>query len=183
MRLCQWTLVLAVILSAACGSRPAATRHHGNVATSESLSLTAAQAAAVQADVRTFANIVAHDITEDGPSAWRRHFSDGPSFFMASEGAMAFPNSDSATAGLQNVARRIKHIELKWGDDLRVDPLTVDIAVMAASWREVQVDAAGKRVDEAGFFTGVVEHREGYWKFRDVHWSWPESGPGVRQPR
>jgi hypothetical protein len=92
---------------------------------------------------------------------------------------MAFPNSESATAGIQGLARTIKRIELKWGDDLRVDPLTPDLAVMATTWREVQMDAAGKRVDEAGFFTAIAEHREGRWQFRDVHWSWPESGPGV----
>ena len=170
-----WALIFAAIILAACGSRPAAT--------AGSQSLTAAQAAAVQADVRTFANVVARDITEDGPSAWRRHFSDSPSFFMVAEGAMAFSNSAAATAGIQDLARTIKHIELKWGDDLRVDPLTLDIAVMAASWREVHVDAAGKRVDEAGFFTAIAERRDGQWKFRDVHWSWPESGPAARQSK
>lgn len=171
MRLWRWTLILTAVLSAGCGSRPAVT--------SESLSLTAAQVARVQADVRTFAQVVAHDVTQDGPTVWRRHFSEGPSFFMAAEGHMAFPNSASATTGLQEVARKIKHIELKWGDDLRVDPLTPDLAVMASPWHEVQVDAAGKQVDEAGFFTAIVEYRDGHWQFRDVHWSWPESGPAV----
>ena len=171
MHLLKWALILAAVLSAACGSRPAVT--------SESLSLTPAQAAKVQLDVRAFAQVVAHDVTQDGPIAWRRHFSDGPSFFMAAEGNMAFPNSEAATSGLQEVARRIKHIELKWVDDLRVDPLTPDLAVFATPWHEVQVDAAGKQVDEAGFFTAIVEYRNGHWQFRDVHWSWPESGPEV----
>ena len=92
---------------------------------------------------------------------------------------MAFPNSEAATAGLKDVARAIKHIELKWGDDLRVDPLTPDLAAMATSWHEVQVDPAGKSVNEEGYFTGLTEYREGRWRFRNVHWSWPDSGPVV----
>ena len=129
MHLLKWTLTLAAVLSAACSSRPAAT--------SESLSLTPAQAARVQADVRAFAQVVAHDVTQDGPEAC-------PSFFMAAEGNMAFPNSEAATTGLQEVARRIKHIELKWGHELRIDPLTPDLAIFATPWHEVQVEAAGR---------------------------------------
>jgi hypothetical protein len=65
----------------------------------------------------------AHDVTQDGPTAWRRHFADSPSFFMAVNGRLVFPNSAAATAGIQNVARTIKQIELRWGDDLPIDPL------------------------------------------------------------
>lgn len=72
MRPWQYAFILATILAAACGSR--------RPVPSESPSLTAAQTATVQANVRTFAQAVAHDVTQDGPGAWRKHFSQSPSF-------------------------------------------------------------------------------------------------------
>jgi len=142
---------------------------------SESQSLTTARATAVEEEVRAFTRTVAHDVTQEGPLAWRRHFDASPAFFMAVNGQMAFPNGAAAKEGIQNVALTIKHIELKWGDDLRVDPLTPELAVVASPWREIQVDAAGHRVEEAGFFTGLAEFRDGRWQFRDAHWSAPVS--------
>jgi hypothetical protein len=84
---------------------------------------------------------------------------------------MVFPTSEAATAGIQEVALQLKHIELAWGDDLRIDPLTPDLAVVASPFHEVQVHADGKRSEEAGFFTGVAERRQGRWQLRDAHWS------------
>jgi len=74
-------------------------------------------------------------------------------------------------AAIPDVARAIKHIELHWGDDLRVDPLTTDLAIVATSWHETIVDAAGKSMEESGYFTGTVEYRDGRWRFRNAHWS------------
>jgi len=54
---------------------------------------------------------------------------------------------------------------------VRVDPLTHEFAMVAAPWREVQVDTAGHRVDESGFFRAITEYRGGRWQFRDAHWS------------
>ena len=133
--------------------------------------LTTTSSSQVESGVRSFMRDVARDVTQEGPSAWRKHFSDSPAFFMASEGQMAFPNSEAATKGIHDFALGIKHMELVWGDDLRVDPLTSDLAVVAVPWQEVRVDIAGKRVEESGFFTGVVESRDGRWQFRDAHWS------------
>jgi len=172
MRPWRYAFILATILAAACGShRPVL---------SESPSLTAAQTATVQANVRTFAQAVAHDVTQDGPGAWRKHFSQSPSFFMVVEGHMAFPNPQSATAGIRDFARAVQRIELMWGDDLRVDPLASDLAVLASSYHEVRINTAGSRVDEDGFFTGIAEYREGHWQFRNAHWSWPVSAPRVQ---
>jgi hypothetical protein len=74
----------------------------------ESRSLTPARAAAVEDGVRAFTQAVAHDVTHDGPAAWRKHFSDSPSFFMADEGRLVFPNSAVATVGIQDLARTIQ---------------------------------------------------------------------------
>jgi hypothetical protein len=137
----------------------------------EAQSLAASRTAGVEDGVRGFARLVAHDVSEEGPAAWRRYFADTPSFFMASEGRLVFSDSASATAGIRDFARTIQRMELQWGDDLRVDPLTPDLAVLAASWHEIRVSTGGERVDQRGFFTGVVERREGRWRFRDAHWS------------
>jgi hypothetical protein len=51
---------------------------------------------------------------------------------------------------------------------------------VAASYTEVRVDTAGHRVDEAGYFTGLAEHRPEGWRFRDAHWSVVGPPPAVR---
>lgn len=137
----------------------------------EPQSMTAASAATVQNGVRAFAQTVAHDVTEQGPAAWRGIFADSPSFFMAADGYLAFPNSAAARAGIQDLARTLKHIELRWGNDLRVDPLTPNLAVVATSYQEVRVSADGSRVNETGYFTALAERRNGRWQFRNAHWS------------
>jgi len=115
--------------------------------------------------VRQFAQDVAHDVTREGPAAWRRYFSASASFFMASDGQLVFSNATSAARGIDDLTRTIKSIELRWGDDLRVDPLTPDLAVMASSWSELRVAADGGRVTDRGYFTAVAERRDGRWKF------------------
>jgi len=167
----RWTLLLASVTSAACAAQSSGS--------GDARSLNPARAAAVEQGVRAFTQTVAHDITHDGPAAWRKHFSDTPSFFMASEGLLVFPNSAAATAGIQDFARTIRQIELRWGDDLRVDPLTPDLAVVATSWHEIRVSTAGQRVEEAGFFTGIAEYRDGRWQFRNAHWSALKPTPPV----
>lgn len=59
------------------------------------------------------------------------------------------------------------------GDDLRVDPLTPDLAVVASSYSETRIDTEGHQVGESGFFTGLAEYRDGSWEFRNTHWSVP----------
>src|SRR5260370_525828 len=125
--------------------------------------------------VRAFMQTVSYSVTQDGPMAWIKYFDASPAFFMTVNGQMAFPNTVAAQEGTGKFAQTIRHIELKWGDDLRVDPLTNEFAVVAVSWREIQVDTAGHSVTETGYFTGLVKYREGRWQFRDAHWSSPIS--------
>lgn len=146
----------------------------GNVAgASESQRLTTERAAAVDRAVHAFMQTVARSVTHDGPTVWLKYFDSGPSFFMAVNGQMAFPNAAAAQEGTRKFAQTISRIELKWGDDLRIDPLTADLAIVAASWHETMVDIAGHQIDQAGYFTGLAEYREGRWQFRDAHWSSP----------
>jgi len=159
MRNRKWAPVAIAFLCFSCNSQRFGSR-----------ALAPEGAAEVDREVKEFAAAVAHDVTQDGPAAWRRHFSDGPTFFMATEGKLQFPDSASATAGIQELTHTIKHIELK-RSDVRVDPLTPELAGMAAGWHEVVELAEGKRVEQRGYFTGVVEHRNGRWQFRSAHWS------------
>jgi hypothetical protein len=171
MRTWLCILFLATLLFAGCSTR--------RTVSDEPQPLTPARAAAVEDGARAFMRTVAQDVTQNGPAAWRKHFADSPSFFMASGGRLAFPNSAAATAAIQDLARTIKQIELRWGDDLRVDPLAPGLAVVAASWHEVLVDTAGRRVEESGFFTGTAEYRGGRWQFRNAHWSVAAPPPDV----
>jgi hypothetical protein len=132
---------------------------------------TAEQRRTTEANVRRYMATVADDVTHQGPTAWQKHLVNDPAFFMANDGMLVFPNYETAYNVVDDFARATKSIELKWGDDLRVDPLTPTLAVVGATWHEVRVDTNDKRTDQSGFFTGVVEDRNGQWQFRDAHWS------------
>jgi hypothetical protein len=163
------TVLLATVAFAGCSSH--------STGSYESQSLTPVRAVAVREGMRAFVERVAVDVTRDGPLAWCKYLDTSPVFFMAVNGQMAFPNGAAAQEGTQKFAQAINHIQLKWGDDLRVDPLTAELAVVAVSWSEVQLDTKGHRVDEAGYFTGLAEYREEHWQLRDAHWSAPVPTP------
>jgi hypothetical protein len=159
-------LILSLLVAPACtGARNSA--------------LTADQSAAVTKDVRAFAAAVADDVTRRGPTAWRDHFADTPAFFMAAEGHLVFENSDAATRGIEQLPSSIAHIELSWGEPMLIDPLTSTLAMLGATYHEVQIDPAGHRVEENGYFTGLAELGPGGWKFRDAHWSVAGPPPSV----
>jgi hypothetical protein len=160
------SLLLAVTLAACVPCGAGASRSH---------SATLDGASSVEQAVRAFMQTVSHSVTQDGPMAWIKYFDPSPAFFMAVNGQMAFPNPAAAQEGTRKFAQAIRHIELNWGDDLRVDPITNEFAVVGVSWNEIQVDIGGHRVTETGYFTGLAEYREGRWQFRDAHWSSPVS--------
>jgi hypothetical protein len=165
LRTLQCVLLLTTLTFAGSGAR--------HSALGRSQHLAAARAGGVEDGVRAFMHDVAHDVTQDGPTAWRKYFADTPAFFMAVNGKIAFANSAEVTAGLPQVALVIKQIELKWGDDLRVDLLAPDLAVVGAPYHELQAWADGHHVEDNGYFTGVAQYRDGRWQFRDAHWSEP----------
>jgi hypothetical protein len=129
----------------------------------------------VKNEVQSFTRSVAEDVTRHGPSAWQNYFENSPSFFMAVDGRVQFADGASAQAAIPNLSRTIKNIELQWGDALRVDPLTQDLAVIAAPWHEIITLADGNRIDTSGYFTAVAESRNGRWQFRNAHWSTTQS--------
>ena len=177
MRLIHWVLSLTLVSSlvlAGCGL--------GVDVPLVSSPISAAQKAAVEQEVRQFAALVSRDVTQEGPAAWQKHFADDPAFFMAAEGKLQFPNRQAAREGIEGLTRILPHIELNWGDDLRIDPLTAEFAQVATSWHEVLVDKDGHRMEEAGFFTGLVEKRGRQWQFRNAHWSVVAPAPASKAP-
>jgi hypothetical protein len=143
----------------------------GGPSTAQEQALTPQARAAVAASVRRFVLAVAQDVTTHGPTAWRRHFSDTPSFFMAVNGQLQFADSAAAGRAIATLPAMIQRIELTWGEDLRIDPLTAHYAVVASSYSEVQVNPQGQAHTERGYFTAVAERHGGEWTFRDAHWS------------
>lgn len=146
-----------------------------SVAASHPPAITSDEAVAVDQAVRAFMQTVSDSVTQDGPLAWIKYFDKSPAFFMAVNGQMAFPNASAAQEGTRKFAQTIRQIQLKWENDLRVDPLTNEYALVGVSWREVQVDRAGHSVTETGYFTALAEYRDGHWQFRNAHWSAPVS--------
>jgi hypothetical protein len=163
MRSHRWILVFVLVAATGCQGQRSAADH--------AEPLTAERGAAVEQSVRGFMAKVAEDVTQGGPTAWSNEFDDGPNFFMASEGVLVFPSGAAAAQGIPTLTQIIKKIELRWGPDLRVDPLTTDLAVVGTTYQENRADPQGHELTEKGYFSGVVEQRNGKWRFRDAHWS------------
>lgn len=163
MRIWPAALLLAILPIAGC--------HHHHDLRDAARPLSPQQSAAVKESVQKYMQEVAHDVTQEGPAAWRKHFADSDAFFMADEGRLVFPDYTTAKSAIDNLVVNATQIDLKWGDDLRVDPLTSNFAVVAASYHETRVDKSAQKIDESGFFTATAEFHDGHWQLRDAHWS------------
>ena len=117
--------------------------------------MTAAEAEAVIRGVRAFGEDVAREVTQEGVGAWGRYFEEGPGFFMATDGKLEFASGMAAKTALPGIAIGIKKIELRWEGAMRVDALAPGMASVGAAYHEARVDAAGKRVEEDGYFTAL----------------------------
>jgi hypothetical protein len=154
-------LVLIGLAAAGCGPRSAAPTD-----------APAAQPRSAEEDsVRAFVHAVAQNVSREGPAAWRREFTQGPEFFMADNGQLVFADGPAAARGIEALAHTLPKIELRFGDDLRVDVLTSAFALVGCSYSEVQTDAQGQQHTDRGYFTGLAERRDGQWRFRSAHWS------------
>jgi hypothetical protein len=124
----------------------------------------------IRREVTAYADTIALDLQREGPRAWLRHFERTPAFFMASDGRLQFPDNDSADVFVEDLAGRIRSMDLQWGE-LRVDPLTPSLAVLATPFHEVVTDTAGTALRFDGYFTAVAEREGAGWKLRNLHWS------------
>jgi hypothetical protein len=133
--------------------------------------LSEAQTIEVKDSVQKMIDLVAKDISADGPIAWLKHFENTPDFFMASDGQLIFPNNDSVASFIKNtLVNQIRKIELKWSK-VRIDPLTEKFANVAATWQEEMTDFTGNRTSQGGYFTGIAEKTSNGWQLRNAHWS------------
>jgi hypothetical protein len=133
--------------------------------------LTDAQSQEVRDSVLKLADMTAKGISTKGPIAWLDYFEDSPGFFMASDGSLALPDYKTAASFIKTrVVKAMPKITLKWSA-IRVDPLTSQIAVMAAGFHEDVTDPTGKLTPYDGYFTALVNKTAKGWKFRDEHWS------------
>jgi hypothetical protein len=139
--------------------------------TNKAGTLTLRQSEDIKDSVQQMMQFAARDISHDGPVAWLRYFENIHEFFMASEGQLVFSNSDSATLFIKNVlVKQIQAIALQWSN-VRIDPLTLQFANVAATWHEDITDFAGNKISEGGYFTAIAEKTLHGWQFRNAHWS------------
>jgi hypothetical protein len=121
------------------------------------------------------AESIEKNVSQQGPVAWLRYFENTPDFFMASGGQLVFPNIDTATNFINTILiKSISKIELHWSN-IRIDPLTPDLAGISAAFHEDITDAAGKKTPQDGYFTAIVHHTTQGWKLRNAHWSLAEA--------
>ncbi len=133
--------------------------------------LDAQQAAKVTDRVKQMAGSIAQDISKDGPAAWLKYFDNTPAFFMASDGQLAFADHNAAEQFINGtLVKTITHINLKWGE-VRVDPLTEQMGLMACTFHEDLTDVQGKTTPCNGYFTAIAQETKDGWKLRDAHWS------------
>jgi hypothetical protein len=68
---------------------------------------------------------------------------------LAVDGQVAFASGAQARAAMPGIAHAFR----------RIDPELID--------------SEGRRTQQAGYFSGIVERHAGGWRFRDAHWSAP----------
>jgi D-serine deaminase-like pyridoxal phosphate-dependent protein len=156
--------LLAALGVAGCGA------HGGGAAAAAPPPLTPEARRAVEDSARKFLEDVATAVTAEGPIAWRHEFANRPEFFMASDGGLVFSDGAAAARGIDALAANLPKISLTF-TDLRVDALTPELAVVAASYSEVQEDGKGLSNTDRGYFTGLAELSAGHWQLRNAHWS------------
>lgn len=111
-------------------------------------------------------------LASDGPSAWLRFLEPGPSFFMASDGRVAFPGIDSAQVFLKTFSSTVGAMELVW-EGIRIEPLGSGLATVGAAYHESITDTAGVTVSFDGFMTAVARRGPDGWRLQSLHWSSP----------
>ncbi len=126
---------------------------------------------AVQDSVRQMADLIARDVSSEGPVAWLKYFENSPDFFMASAGQLVFPSKDSAISYVKNkLVTTIKKIDLRW-NNLRIDPLTPRLAGISADFHEDIMGFDDRKMPVDGYFTGIAKQTSEGWQLRNAHWS------------
>jgi len=124
----------------------------------------------VEEEVRRMASDLSRDLGREGPSAWLRYFEPTEEFFMVSDGALKFDGYASAERYLGEFAPGVVGMELTW-QDLRIDPLSPDLAVLAASYQELIDETSGSQLAFGGYVTALAVRTPEGWRLRHLHWS------------
>ena len=134
-------------------------------------SLTQKELLAVHDSVQVMAESISKNVSDQGPVAWLRCFENTPEFFMAFDGKLTFPNYDSASHFINNtLVKIVTKIELRWSN-IRIDPLTLNLASFAATFHEDITGSTGKTVPEDGYLTAIAHKTTKGWQLRNAHWS------------
>jgi hypothetical protein len=134
-------------------------------------SLTQTQYSIVKKNVTQMVESIAKNVSDKGPVAWLFYFENTPDFFMVSEGQLKFPNKDTATNFINNtLVHNISKIELHWSN-IRIDPLTRELASIGAIFHEDIINVDGKKILVDGYFTGIAHQTSQGWKLHNAHWS------------
>jgi len=149
-------LPVALLLLVACAGTPATTP--------------ARSSATVEAQVRELLTTVSRDLARDGPPGWLPYFLTGGEFFMASDGAIAFRDYQQAADGCRQMAHQFGSGDLEWSN-VRVQPLSEDLAAFGADYREVMQQRAGSAMHFEGYVTGVAVRTLSGWQLQHLHWS------------
>jgi hypothetical protein len=129
----------------------------------------------VKDSVQLMAESIVKDISHEGPVSWLKYFENAPDFFMASDGQLVFPNIDSATNVINNkLIKVMSKIQLRWSN-IRIDPLTINLASISAVYHEDITDSTGKMTPHDGYFTGIARQTSQGWKLHNAHWSSTET--------
>jgi hypothetical protein len=134
-------------------------------------SLTSEQFSGVQDSVRLMLASISQNVSQNSPVAWLSYFENEPSFYMASQGELVFPNHDSARIFIDSILVKIMpKIKLQWSN-ISIDPISINWADARAYYHEDVTDSSGKTRPENGYFTALVHRRKEGWKLRNAHWS------------
>jgi len=138
---------------------------------SDSHSLNLQQTSDVRDSVQLMAASIAHSVSQNGPAAWLQYFENTPGFSMASDGQLVFPGIDTAAHFINNIlVKSMYKINLRWSN-IRVDPLTTQLASISAGFHEDITDSTGKTIPQDGYFTGIAHKTPQGWKLFNAHWS------------
>ena len=122
-------------------------------------------------DVIQMMDSVSQNISSNGPKAWLNYFENTPSFFMASDGKLVFPDYNTATKFINDtLVNIISSINLKWSN-INIDILNDKAVAARAGFHEDIKFKQGNIAKIDGYFTAVIDNTSAGYKFRNLHWS------------
>jgi len=125
----------------------------------------------VQGKVNKLMSSVAADVLAKGPGVWVNYLQDTSNFFMADNGQLAFKDYNAAKKFVQDtLSKTMPKVDLKWSN-IRIDPLTNNIACIGADYHEDVTDTSATVKPYDGYFTATAIQVNDEWKFRNLHWS------------